>query len=102
MSEPLVKLTLVYPLDVEDLVIETLLDLDPPIGGFTTHRVDGHGGGFDHATIGERVRGRTARAMLITILTAADSDRVLHALRAAARFGHGSWWIEPISDFGRL
>ncbi|MEX6724937.1 DUF3240 family protein [Parapedomonas caeni] len=102
MTTPLVKLTLVYPTEVDEMLVEALLDLEPPLSGFTTHRVDGHGTRFDTATVGERVRGRTARVMLITILPPDRVTAVIDQVRATLRFAHGTWWVEPISEFGRL
>lgn len=98
----LVRLTIVAPRDLQEDLVEMLLRLQPPLGGFSAVDVEGHGQDFTRATTAERVRGRTARIMLIAVLDRARVDDVLAALDATVRGVQCAWWTEPVERFGRL
>ena len=102
MTDPMVKFTMVFPVELEETVIETLLEMDPPLGGFTTVRVDGHGVSFTGAALAEQVRGRVARCKLQVITPQARTAEILQAVRGRIRFEHGAWWYEPVAEFGHL
>ena len=102
MTEPMVKFTMIFPMELEETVLETLLELQPPLGGFTTVRVDGHGVSFASAALAEQVRGRVARCKLQVITPHIRIGEILGAVRDRIRFEHGTWWYEPVAEFGRL
>ena len=70
--DTLCKLTLIYPPTVSDGIVELILDMKPPIGGFTTLDAQGHGVSFASASVGERVRGSVDRQMLVAIVSRAE------------------------------
>jgi hypothetical protein len=96
------KLTVAFPPDFEDDVVECLLDLPDDVGGFTVVPAEGHGQGFSRASVRERVRGRVGRRLLYVILEEPRLPRVLEHLRAAVRSPAVAYWVEPVSEFGRL
>ena len=102
MTAPLVQLTLVVPTTVEDEVVEVLLSIDPPLGGFTSVQVDGHGFSFADAAMVEQVRGRMARAEIRMVVDEIRVPSVLEHLRRTIRFRHGTWWTQRIEGFGKL
>ena len=96
------KLTVAFPPDLEDDIVETLLDLPEDVGGFTVVSAEGHGQGFARASVRERVRGRVARRLLYLILEEPRLPRVLERLRGTVRSPAVAYWVEPVAEFGRL
>ncbi len=102
MEQELCKLTLVYPPDVEELIIELLLTADPPLKGFTTWPADGHGLDFSEASVAERVRGRVRRRVMLLVLPRSRLPALLETVRLNAGAPHTAYWVEPVDSFGRL
>lgn len=102
MDQSPCKLTLVYPLAVEDQIVELMLETVPPIGGFTTLRAEGHGHDFADASLGERVRGRISRGMLVAVMARARADQLLAEVEAKTPLRHLAYWLEPVIAFGRM
>lgn len=102
MTLVLKRLTLLAARELEETLVESLLDLQPVLPGFTTALVAGHGEGFDRATVLECARGRVDRLQLWMVLPESDVQRVLDML--AARFAHSRlrWWIESVEAMGEL
>ena len=96
------KLTLAFPPDLEDDIVETLLDLPDDVGGFTVVTAEGHGHGFARASVRERVRGRVGRRLLYVILESERLPIVLERLQATIHSPAVAYWVEPVSDFGRF
>ena len=96
------KLSVAFPPDLEDDILECLFEMTDDVGGFSVVTADGHGHGFERASVRERVRGRVARRILYLILEADSTPRVLERLRATVRSPQVAYWIEPVSEFGRL
>ena len=102
MDQSPCKLTLVYPLAAENRIVELMLETTPPIGGFTTIRAEGHGHDFGDASVGERVRGRVSRSMLVAVMSKGRADQLLAELEAKVPLRHLAYWIEPVMAFGRM
>jgi hypothetical protein len=102
MDQSACKLTLVYPPEAEDHIVELLLNSAPPLPGFTTWQADGHGYEFGKASVRERVRGRVARAVLVLILPRSRAGQLLDEIRIGAAVPGLAFWIEPVETFGRL
>lgn len=100
--DSLCKLTIVYPPSAADGLVELILGIEPPIGGFTTLSAEGHGFSFANATIGERVRGRVDRQMLIAIMGRAEAEALLELVRTELPVPHIAYWLEPVLHGGRL
>lgn len=102
MNTELVRLTLVYPRDIEDKLVEVLLSHRPTLPGFTSWEAQGHGHGFERATLPEQVRGRVRRGTLVLVLKPEATHDLLEALRAEVRNRDVVWWLEPVLELGRL
>lgn len=102
MDQSACKLTLVYPPVSEAHIVEMLMNSSPPLSGFTTFAAEGHGHGFDKASMRERVRGRIARGVLIVVLPRTRVAPLLDEIRVKAAIPDLVYWIEPVEAFGRL
>lgn len=102
MNTELVRLTLVYPRDTEDKLVEVLLSHRPTLPGFTSWGAEGHGHGFERASLPEQVRGRVRRGTLTMVLSPDAAQTVLEALRAEVQNRDVVWWLEPVLAWGRL
>ncbi len=96
------RLNLFFPPALENTVVEILLEHEPPLPGFTTLSVQGHGGDFSRASLREKVRGHIARRALWMVLPRENVDTVLTALRQHMPSHEVIWWTEVVEDFGRL
>lgn len=96
------RLTLSVPRALEETVTETLLAMQPEVPGFSALEGSGHGEGFDHAGVEERVRGAIARCLILLVLPGEDVVRVLDQLRRALPHPDIVWWVEPVEAMGRL
>lgn len=102
MDQPLCKLTLIYPIDAEDKIVESLLSADPPMPGFTTFPAEGHGLDFSSASASERVRGRVRRGVLMVVLPRARLAGLLDLIARDAPVLRLMHWVEPVESCGRL
>lgn len=102
MDQSLCKLTIVYPADVEDRIVEVMLSADPPLSGFTTFAGEGHGLEFGSASVSERVRGRIRRGVLMVVLPRARLAGVLERIAQEAPVPRLMHWVEPVERCGRL
>ncbi len=102
MDQPLCKLTLVYPIDSSDIFVDFILSCDPAVPGFTSWQVDGHGHGFEKASISERVRGHVKRGTLVTIMPEKQAKLLLEKIRQEVTVPHLTYWTEPVTAFGQL
>lgn len=102
MDQCACKLMLVYPPDAEDALVELMLTAEPPLTGFTTVMVDGHGHDFHTATVRERVRGRVKRGVMTLVVPRARVVPLLEDICARAAIAGLTYWVEPVEAFGRL
>ncbi|KAF1712224.1 hypothetical protein CSC70_01465 [Pseudoxanthomonas kalamensis DSM 18571] len=96
-----VRLNLVFPPGLEDVVTEAMI-ADPTLPGFTLLHAEGHSSNFAHASAGEQVRGRVERRVLWVVIEHDQLEHVLSALRARIAAPEVQWWVEPVLDGGRL
>ncbi len=102
MSEPLCRLTLVFPAALEDQLIDELLEHPDWVLGFTSWPVDGHMEGLPFHTTAEQVRGRLRSVRLDTVMSRAHADSLVAHLRQVLAHAAVIWWIEPVADSGRF
>jgi len=102
MSKDLVKLTVIVPAELENTLIESLLEMEPFIGAFSSMHVDGHGQSFAEATTAERVSGRSARLMIVAVLSPVRAKTVIDHIKANLRAPHSAWWVEPVLECGKF
>ena len=82
MDQPRCKLTLVYPLPIEEEIVNLVLSQNRLAEGFTTWRAEGHGHGFNGASANEKVRGRIDRGVLVSVLPRSALSALLEHVRA--------------------
>jgi|GEM_PF-232180 len=102
MDSQVCKLTLVYPICAEDQVVETLLEQEPPLPGFSTFVVDGHGHDFSQASMAEQVRGRVKNGMMVAVMPRPRLLPLLDVIRAEIPIAGLAYWVEPVDGFCRL
>lgn len=102
MDKSLCKFTLICPVAGFERIVELMLTLDPPITGFTTWNVEGHGFSFSGASVDERVRGSVRRQMITTVLARETATKLLTEIEEKAALPHLTYWIEPVESFGRM
>ena len=102
MESTLCKLTLVLPSSGAERVAELMLASEPQINGFTSWQAEGHGESFETANNAERVRGRVARTVFVTILEKPRAAKLIAELREQVPIAHMIYWVEPVSQFGRM
>lgn len=102
MDQSICKLTLVYPPNVADSLIELMVSMKPAIGGFTTFSAEGHGFDFAKASIRERVRGRVERCVLVAVMPRVRASQLLETIRQKLPVPHMAYWLEPVLEVGRL
>lgn len=74
----------------------------PKVGGFTTFAAEGHGFDFSKASIGERVRGRVERGVLVAVMPRSQATVILEHIRKSLPVPHMAYWLEPVLEVGRL
>lgn len=79
-----------------------MLGLHPPVSGFTTFAAEGHGMSFDTASVGERVRGRVKRTVIVAVLPRSEAERLIEIVRREVAVPHMAYWIEPVLACGRM
>lgn len=99
------KLTLIVHTDIEQPLADLLRSL-PQVSDFIFTQVEAHGAQDerDHAlSARDRVVGYTPHVRVDLILTEADIETVLTALRASpiGIAGRGVYWVTPVT-YGRL
>jgi len=72
----------------------------PAVEHFSTYSVYSHGNN-EHMTLVEQVRGRRKRLQAELILPPMAVNKVLTLLRENVG-GDGTYWEEPVRNFGRL
>lgn len=102
MDQSLCKLTLVCPPDGADRIVELMLEIAPPIAGFTTWTAEGHGYGFGTASVNERVRGRVKRSVIVAVVRRMEAGSLLEVISARSAIPHLTFWTEPVDGFGQM
>jgi hypothetical protein len=95
-------LTLVFPLDLKEELLDEVL-AHPEWGrGFTCMEIEGHGSAVPLQNSSEEVRGRSRYATVQIALPRAQAEALLAALRTELPNRRITYWITPLLDFGRV
>lgn len=97
-----VVLTLVFPIEVEDALLETLLEHPDLAPGFTSQRVEGQGQRVTFIGTAEHVRGRAACCRVQLVVPQASADQLLDILRREFASSRVFFWMVPALASGRL
>lgn len=95
-------LTLLFPADVEDVVIDHLLAHPEWANGFTCAQVDGHGAALQPRDAAERVRGRSRRFQVQIALAQTQAEALIAHFRTELANPDVAYWTVPLTSFGRL
>jgi len=102
MNQSFCKLTLIYPLASEDRLVDLLLEIEPPLGGFTSWHAEGHGAGFSQTSTNEQVRGRIGRGMVVLVIARERLSSFLDQMGALSATPNLEYWVEPVEHFGHI
>ncbi|MDD2988702.1 MAG: DUF3240 family protein [Zoogloea sp.] len=97
-----IVLTLVFPIEVEDALLETLLEHPELAPGFTSQRVEGQGQRVTFIGTAEHVRGRAACCRVQLVVPQASADQLLDILRREFASSRVFFWMVPALASGRL
>lgn len=95
-------LTLTLPVALEDDVLDFLLDHREWAGGYTVTDAHGMGRGMRLSTTMEQVQGRRRSKQVMIAGEEAILRQLLAALAAQIPSSEVSYWIVPLTEFGRL
>ena len=95
-------LTLLFPPDVEDVVVDYLLAHPEWANGFTCAQVEGHGAAMQPRDAAERVRGRSRRFQVQIILAQTQAEALIAHFRTELANPDVAYWTVPLTSFGRL
>lgn len=95
-------LTLLFPADAEEVVIDHLLEHPEGARGFTCVLVDGHGATMPPRDAAERVRGRSRRFQVQIALARSQADALVAHFRSVLANPDVVFWMVPLTAFGRM
>lgn len=101
MNPTRVRLTLLAPRALEDILVDALLAAAGPGAGFTVTPTDAAGPLFTPRGDHELVRGRSERIAIDTLLNESDARALIAKLRDTVR-ADVRWWLTPVLDEGTL
>ncbi len=95
-------LVLVCHRSLEERLVDHLLEHPEWVRGFSVSPIEGHSQNEHLPTIVERVRGRSHRVEIRTVINRDDAQALLAHLREAEPNHEVAYWILPVLEFGRL
>ena len=95
-------LTLLFPADVEETVIDHLLEHPEWARGFTCAQVEGHGAAMQPRDPAERVRGRSRRFQVQLALARGQAEALVTHFRTVQTNPDVVFWMVPLTGFGRM
>lgn len=95
-------LTLVCHKSLEERLVDHMLEHPEWVQGFTVAHVEGHSQKENLPSVLERVRGRSQRIEIRSVMNQDDAKALLAHLRATEQNSEIAYWITPVSEFGRL
>jgi hypothetical protein len=98
----LVKLSLAAPRHLEEDLVEQLLARPEWASGFTLFKAEGYSRHVENLSAQELVRGRAERMLVQIVLEAEHAQALLAHLRSRFPKRDVAYWLEPVSEFGRL
>ncbi|GAB1414304.1 MAG: DUF3240 family protein [Zoogloeaceae bacterium] len=95
-------LTLVFPVALEEDLVDHLLEHPEWVAGFTSTRVEGQGQAVRLHGSAEQVRGRSCRARVQVVMNREDAQALLAHLKEALPNPEIAYWLVPLIEFGRF
>jgi len=95
-------LTLVFPVLLEEEVIDALFEHPEWVVGFTVERVEGQGQAVRLYGSAEQVRGRSRRVQVQTVMNREDAQALIAHLKETLPNPEIAYWMVPLLEFGRF
>ncbi|MCL2524083.1 MAG: DUF3240 family protein [Betaproteobacteria bacterium] len=96
------EMTLAFPRDLEEQVVDFLLDHPQWIRGFSLIDAEGMGRGAGLRSAMEKVKGRARRRLMNILLRNEDIAPLVAALRQEFHTPEMAYWVIPLHSFGRM
>ena len=96
------QLTLAFPVELEEELIDLLREMQPLVSGFSIMPAEGFGAGARLLSTIEQVRGRSRRRLAQLLLRQEQVAAVIDTLRERLRSAEMAWWTVPVTGFGRF
>ncbi len=95
-------LTVVCHKSLEERMVDHLLEHPEWVQGFTVARVEGHSHKEKLPSVQERVRGRSQRVEIRSVMNMDDARALIAHLKKAEPNPEIAYWVMPVTEFGRL
>ncbi|MHB0985892.1 MAG: DUF3240 family protein [Sulfuricella sp.] len=95
-------LTVVFPVALEENILDHLLEHPELASGFTTYEVEGHGQGAVYPSVNEQVRGRARRMKMEVVMAHDDAQALIAHFKASLPSREVAYWMTPVGEFGRF
>ena len=95
-------LTIVCHESMEERLVDHLLEHPDLISGFSIARIEGYSRKEKLPSMLERVRGRSKRIEIRTVINQLDANELIAHLKEEEANGDVAYWISPVLEFGRL
>ncbi|CAG0944048.1 MAG: hypothetical protein EFKGCFLK_01863 [Rhodocyclaceae bacterium] len=95
-------LTLVFPVSLEEELVDHLLEHPEWVIGFTSTRVDGQGQVVRLHGSAEEVRGRSRRVQVEIAMNREDAQALVAHLKESLPNPEIAYWLLPLIEFGRF
>lgn len=95
-------LTLICHSSLEERLVDHMLAHPEWVPGFTVTRTEGHSQQEKLPSVLEQVRGRSRRIEIRSVMNAEDAHALVALLKVEEPNPEITYWISPVSDFGRL
>ena len=103
MTEPVeCLLSIVFPVALEENLIDHLLEHPEWASGFTCVDVEGRGQAVPLHGAAEKVKGRSRRRMVQIALSRAQAQALVEHFRAELPHPEVAYWVVPLLEFGRF
>jgi len=95
-------LTLVFPVSLEEDLVDHLLEHPEWVTGFTNTRVEGQGQAVRLHGSAEQVRGRSRRVQVQIVMNREDAQALGAHLKEILPNPEIAYWMVPLIEFGRF
>jgi hypothetical protein len=95
-------LTIVCHESMEERLVDHLLEHPDLVSGFSIARIEGHSRKENLPSMMERVRGRSRRIEIRTVMNQADAADLIVHLKEEEANPDVAYWLSPVTEFGRL
>ena len=95
-------LTVSFPENLEQAVVQLLLDCPEWVGGFSIMPIEGFGQAGVARQAREQVRGRAHRLAALVVMDGGDVRMLIDRMRASIVNPEVFYWVMPVLESGRF